>query len=148
MNKNMIATCGVFDIIHADHINLFRKMRFYPGELCSPLYEVTIFLNSDKSVIENRGKPPLIPQRQRKEVLESIRWVGAVHYFNEKHPHVVIDRFKPAIWCKGGDYNIEKMQSTPIVRAYGGKAITIPHKYGIHSEDIKREIIERWIEKK
>lgn len=138
MNENMIATCGVFDIIHVDHINLFKRMKFYAGGSCDPPYEVTIFLNSDESVIANRGKPPLVCQEQRLEVLESIRYVKVVYYFNEKHPHVLIKRFKPAIWAKGGDYDVGKMQSTPIVQAYGGKVISIKHKYFVHSSDIKQ----------
>ena len=142
MNENMIATSGAFDIIHADHINLFKQMKRYDNKNRFSFFHVTVFLNSDESVIANRGKPPLIEQRQRKEVLESIRWINAVHYFDEKHPHKVIEMFKPAVWAKGGDYDIEKMQSTPIVRAYGGEVITIPHRYGIHSSDIARRAIE------
>lgn len=148
MNENMIATCGVFDIVHADHINLFKMMKRYDDLNRFSFFHVVVFLNSDKSVEENRGRPPLIPQKQRREVLEAIDWITAVHYFDEEHPHDIIRRHKPAVWAKGGDYDIEKMLSTPIVRSYGGKVITIPHKYGIHSEDIKREILERWMEKK
>ena len=136
MNENMIATSGVFDIIHADHINLFKEMKFYKYQ------EVVVFLNSDESVIKNKGRPPRVCQEQRAEVLDAIVWVDAVHIFNEERPHGMIKLFKPAVWAKGGDYDIEKMQSTPIVRAYGGEVITIPHKYGIHSSDIVRRAIE------
>jgi len=133
MNENMIATCGVFDIIHADHINLFRKMRHCRKDIT----DVCIFLNSDKSVALNRGKAPLIPEKQRLEVLETICWIGQIHIFNEQRPHEMIRKYQPAVWAKGGDYDIESMQSTPIVREYGGEVITIPHKYGIHSSEIK-----------
>lgn len=136
MNQNMIATCGVFDIIHADHINLFKKMKYYPAAPQSPRRNVVVFMNSDWSVKLNRGHLPLVDERQREEVLRAIDYVHDVKIIQEKHPHDAIMFYKPCIWAKGGDYDIEKMQSTPIVRAYGGKVITIPHKYGIHSSDI------------
>ncbi len=136
MNK-IIATSGKFEIIHADHINLFRKMRFYCGrEIGEPLYNVFVFLNSDISIEKYTGRPALIQEQQRKQVLKSIQYIQDVIIFHEEHPHNIIREYQPAIWAKGGDYDIEKMQSTPIVRAYGGKVITIPHKYGIHSSDI------------
>lgn len=130
MNENMIATSGCFDIIHAGHIELFKEMALH-----KPL--VWVFLNSNSSVHRLKGDyRPLITQTQRKIVLDSIRYIGLVTIFEEDTPIEVIKKYEPAIWAKGGDYEIEELPETPIVRAYGGRVITIPIKSEIHTSDI------------
>ena len=130
------ATSGKFEIIHADHINLFRTM----AEMADMVY---VYLNSDESILEYTGRPAVVPETQRAEVLEAIQYIDHVIYFKDAGPGYLISYMKPDFWCKGGDYDIETMQSTPIVRAYGGKVVCIPHKYGIHSSDILEKAIKR-----
>lgn len=132
MNEQMIATSGCFDIITAGHIELFREMALHKPS-------VVVFLNSDESVRRLKGPGrPLVTQALRKMVLESIRYVHRVEIFTEDRPHKIIREYEPAIWAKGGDYDIEKMQSTPIVRAYGGRVMIIPIKTDWHTSDIIR----------
>lgn len=128
------ATSGCFEIIHPEHIKLFKCMK----ELAD---KVIVFLNSDEYITKTKGEGrPLFSLGKRRDVLKSIRYITEVIIFFEDHPHAMIRQYKPDFWCKGGDYDIEKMQSTPIVRSYGGKVIQIPTDPKVHSSDIIEKI--------
>ncbi len=133
MNDSMIATNGCFDIIHPDHVNLFYQMSKY-----KPV--VMVFLNSDESFKRYKGRPPIMCQEHRKEVIEAIQWVTYVEIFEEKSPRFIIEEYKPAIYVKGEDWDMSKTQTAFRVKEYGGRVFTIPMKYDIHVTEIMERI--------
>jgi bifunctional ADP-heptose synthase (sugar kinase/adenylyltransferase) len=49
--------------------------------------------------------------------------------FAEKTPVNLITRIHPQIYVKGGDYDIETLAETALVRTWGGTAYAIPFIY-------------------
>jgi len=97
-----VFTNGCFDILHPAHIKLL--------EFCSKIGYVVVGLNSDKSVKRLKGESrPYFSQQDRKFMLESCRYVGEVHIFEEDTPYNLIKSTKPDIVVKGGDYNPEEV---------------------------------------
>jgi D-beta-D-heptose 7-phosphate kinase/D-beta-D-heptose 1-phosphate adenosyltransferase len=105
--ESLVFTNGCFDIIHSGHIALL--------EYCSRFGKVIVGLNSDQSIKELKGQSrPINSEEDRKKVLQSIRFVDEVIIFSEKTPLSLIQRLKPDIIVKGGDYLIEEVVGNEI----------------------------------
>lgn len=75
-------------------------------EYCNSLGKVVVGLNSDESVKKLKGPDrPYNNQADRKFMLESCKFVSAVHIFNEETPYELIKALKPDFIVKGGDYS-------------------------------------------
>jgi rfaE bifunctional protein nucleotidyltransferase chain/domain len=99
MSESIVAFVnGCFDILHCGHLRVFQFAR------ASGDY-VIVGLNSDRSVRELKGKDrPIIGQSERKEIVESIRFVDEVIIFDEPTPLKLIELIKPNIIVKGEDW--------------------------------------------
>ena len=98
----LIFTNGCFDILHRGHLELLS--------FCKSLGEVVVGLNSDESIRLLKGKQrPINNQSDRKYFLESLIYVDKVRIFNDLTPYALIEKIKPDIIVKGGDYNIESV---------------------------------------
>jgi D-beta-D-heptose 7-phosphate kinase/D-beta-D-heptose 1-phosphate adenosyltransferase len=72
----IIWTNGCFDVIHKGHIELFK----YAKSLGSKLY---VGIDSDEKVRKDKGDGrPFNNQQDRREVLESIKYIDGVFTFN------------------------------------------------------------------
>jgi bifunctional ADP-heptose synthase (sugar kinase/adenylyltransferase) len=49
--------------------------------------------------------------------------------FTEQTPVNLIEKIRPDIYVKGGDYEIDALAETRLVKTWGGKAIAIPFIY-------------------
>ena len=101
--KKIIFTNGCFDILHAGHVNLIKsiKKKFKDDYL-------VIGLNSDRSVKKIKGEnKPINSQKNRKLILESLKYVDKVIIFNELTPLNLIKKIKPDIIVKGGVKYVE-----------------------------------------
>ena len=72
--KNMIILSGGFDPIHKGHVRMFKE--------ASLNGMVVAGLNSDQWLIRKKGKF-FMPFVERKEILESIRYIDLVKSFND-----------------------------------------------------------------
>ena len=101
--SKVIFTNGCFDIIHRGHIELLEYCKSIGGKLI-------VGLNSDSSVKRLKGKKrPINSEKDRKYLLESLRFVDEVIIFNEDTPLELIKKISPDIIVKGGDYTVESV---------------------------------------
>jgi len=108
-NKKIVFTNGCFDIIHIGHITLLKKAKSLGDVLI-------VGLNSDVSVRKLKGKErPIVCQKDRAKVLDSIKYVDYVVVFDELTPYRVITEIKPDILVKGKDYKIKEIVGWGIV---------------------------------
>jgi D-beta-D-heptose 7-phosphate kinase/D-beta-D-heptose 1-phosphate adenosyltransferase len=105
---HIVFTNGCFDIVHRGHLELLKYCKSIGGK-------VIIGLNSDKSIKEIKGKNrPVNNQKDRKFLLESLKYVDEVIIFEEKTPYNLITKIKPDIIVKGGDYDIKSVVGNDI----------------------------------
>lgn len=103
IKKSIGFTNGCFDILHAGHVELFRKAK----KQCDFLI---VALNSDKSVRLIKGKNrPINNIKNRIKVIKSVRYIDKVIVFHEKDPLTIIKKIKPDIIFKGSDYKIKNI---------------------------------------
>ena len=94
----VVATGGGFDPLHEGHIRLFKEAKKL-GDL------LVIMLNSDDQLIKKKGQPFYPSQDERKEIIESIRYVDKVIIDPGKDVtcEEALKLVKPDILAKGGD---------------------------------------------
>lgn len=98
---------GVFDILHIGHVRALQIAR----ENCDYLI---VGINSDASVKRLSYKHkmidrPVIPQEERKELLEALSCVDEVVIFDEDTPVELIKHIKPHVFFKGEDWKGKKI---------------------------------------
>ncbi|AVQ11091.1 Bifunctional protein RfaE, domain II [Leptospira santarosai] len=119
-NQRIVFTNGCFDLVHKGHITYLSQAR----ELGDFLW---IGVNSDSSVKRLKGdQRPVVPEDDRAILLSNLRFVDAVTVFSQETPLELIRLIKPAVHVKGGDYKVEDLPETPIIREFGGKVEILP----------------------
>ena len=139
--RRVVFTNGCFDLLHPGHI---RSL-----ELARELGDVLIVgLNSDASVRQLKGEGrPVIPERERAEILATLESVDAVVIFDDLTPREVIARLLPDVLVKGGDWPGDQIVGREEVEAAGGRVVSIPVVAGYSTSAILRKIREGFGEK-
>lgn len=113
-------TNGCFDIIHKGHVNYLDQARSHCDRL-------VLALNSDASVRILKGPTrPINDEEARAAVIGSLSSVDLVVLFGatkageDNTPCALIEKLRPDIFFKGGDYTIDKLPEAKVVQAYGG----------------------------
>ncbi len=126
-------TNGCFDILHMGHVETFRR-------LAGQCDFVIVGVNSDESVRQLKGDGhPVIPDKQRAELISSLRWIDMVIVFNAPFPLDLIELIKPAVLAKGDEYGDGQIVGADFVKEHGGRVLRIPMVKDISSS----KIIER-----
>ena len=134
--RRVVFTNGCFDLLHPGHI---RGL-----ELARELGDVLIVgLNSDASVRQLKGPGrPVIPERERAEILAALEAVDAVVIFEELTPQGVIARLLPDVLVKGGDWPGDQIVGRGEVEAGGGRVVSVPVVPGYSTTALLRQIRE------
>jgi D-beta-D-heptose 7-phosphate kinase/D-beta-D-heptose 1-phosphate adenosyltransferase len=107
-NYKLIFTNGVFDLLHTSHINMLKFAKAQGDKLI-------VALNSDASVKRLKGESrPIIPLKNRMEVIAALECVDYVTSFEEDTPLELVKRLNP-IMVKGGDYRKEDIAGYEVV---------------------------------
>jgi rfaE bifunctional protein nucleotidyltransferase chain/domain len=117
----VVATGGCFDLLHAGHVATLEAARALGDCL-------VVCLNSDASVRALKGPGrPLVRAVDRARVLMALESVDAVLVFDEPTPAAVLDRLRPDVWVKGGDYAHGELAEADVVRRHGGQVVLLPY---------------------
>ncbi|SOC47667.1 rfaE bifunctional protein, domain I/rfaE bifunctional protein, domain II [Blastococcus aggregatus] len=120
----VVATGGCFDLLHPGHVATLRAARGLGDCL-------VVCINSDDSVRRLKGPSrPLTSAPDRARVLEALEFVDAVVVFDEDTPSAVLERLRPDVWAKGGDYAGADLPEAAVLRTWGGQAVVLPYLDG------------------
>ena len=101
--RRVVLTNGVFDLLHTGHLFYLQKARSLGDALI-------IALNADASVRALKGPArPVQSEEQRAYALGALACVDAVVIFREPRLTGEIRALKPDVYCKAGDYTLEKL---------------------------------------
>ena len=85
---------------------------------------------------------PVIPERERAEILAALDAVDAVVIFDALTPREVISRLLPDVLVKGGDWPGDQIVGRGEVEAGGGRVVSIPVVPGYSTTAILQTIRE------
>ena len=122
--RPLVFTNGVFDILHRGHASYLAQARALGASL-------VVGVNSDASVkmLGKGDDRPINSEADRQALLAALESVDMAILFTEQTPVNLIERIRPDIYVKGGDYEIDVLEETRVVKSWGGKAIAIPFLY-------------------
>jgi rfaE bifunctional protein nucleotidyltransferase chain/domain len=136
--RRVVFTNGVFDVLHAGHVDYLAWAREQGDALI-------VGLNVDASVRELKDeKRPIVPFAERAKVLCALRSVDAVVAFAEPTPEALLERIRPDVHVKSAQYREEDLPERAVVLAHGGEVRLAPHLAGLSTTDIVGEIVKRY----
>ena len=103
-----------------------------------------VALNTDASA-RRLGKGPDRPlnnEEDRAVMMAALESVSLVTWFDENTPLELIVDLRPDLLVKGGDYNMDTLAETAVVKAYGGTAQAIPFVDGYSTTALVQKIRE------
>jgi len=134
--KRVVFTNGCFDLLHPGHIRSFEQARALGDVLI-------VGVNGDAGVRALKGPGrPILPERERAEILAALESVDAVIIFQEETPREVIARLLPDVLVKGGDWPADQIIGREEVEAAGGRVVLAPVIPGYSTTSILRKIRE------
>jgi rfaE bifunctional protein nucleotidyltransferase chain/domain len=122
--RPLVFTHGVFDILHRGHASYLAQARALGASL-------VVGVNSDASVrmLGKGDDRPINTEADRQALLAALESVDLAVMFTEQTPVNLIEKIHPDIYVKGGDYEIDTLEETRLVKTWGGKAVAIPFLY-------------------
>ncbi|QWE04401.1 D-glycero-beta-D-manno-heptose 1-phosphate adenylyltransferase [Polynucleobacter sp. JS-JIR-II-50] len=122
--RPLVFTNGVFDILHRGHASYLAQARALGASL-------VVGVNSDASVkmLGKGDDRPINSEADRQALLAALESVDMTVLFTEQTPVNLIEKIRPDIYVKGGDYDIDTLAETHLVKSWGGKAVAIPFLY-------------------
>ena len=133
--RPMVFTNGVFDILHRGHATYLAQARAMGASL-------VLGLNSDASARKLGKGPdrPLNAEADRACLLAALGRVSLVVLFDEQTPCELLTEIRPDLYVKGGDYDIETLEETQLVRSWGGDARAISFVDGYSTTALVKRI--------
>ncbi len=140
--KCIVFTNGCFDLVHPGHVRYLRAAKRL-GDI------LVVAVNGDASIRRLKGAGrPLVPQRDRCEVLAALEMVDYVTVFDEDTPQRLIERLQPDVLVKGGDWKPEHIVGADVVRARGGTVRSLPFAPGYSTTALAERIARRTLSKR
>jgi len=119
--RPLIFTNGVFDVLHRGHVTVLAQARALGASL-------VVGLNTDASVrrLGKGSDRPVNGEADRMVLIAALESVDLVVAFDEDTPLQLITAIRPDVIVKGGDYDMDTLEESRLVRSWGGSAVAIP----------------------
>ncbi len=144
MNMTKVLAAGVFDLLHYGHIRYLEEAKKMGG----PGAELIVIVARDETVRRLKGSDPVIPEDQRRAVIEALKVVDeALLGFEDLDLDRVLQQVKPDVVAVGHDQDAIRRQVEKIKKAreLDIEIVTVG-RFGENDLDssskIKRRIVE------
>ena len=113
--ERVVFTSGCFDLLHVGHVRSLEQARGFGDRL-------VVAINSDASVRRFKGPTrPIVPARQRAEVLAALACVDWVLIFGGSTPRATLAALAPDVYAKGGDWPLAILQAQDLPPGFPGE---------------------------
>lgn len=117
--STVVLANGCFDVLHVGHVRYLEGAKAL-GDL------LVVGINSDRQVAALKGRgQPIVPERERAEVVASLAAVDVVTIFEEPTVETLLLAIRPDIHAKGTDYTEETVPERAVVHSYGGRVAIV-----------------------
>ena len=130
--RRVVFTSGCFDVLHVGHLRSLEQSAAL-GDL------LIVGLNRDRRVRELKGADrPVLPERQRAELLAGLACVDYVVLFGEDTPVELIRALEPDVVCKGGEYRGSRPPEQAMIESLGGDFVLLRQTPGVRTSLLLR----------
>lgn len=113
----IVMTNGCFDLLHVGHVRSLQEARCLGTHL-------VVAVNNDASVRRLKGDDrPIVSLADRMETLQALKSVDWVLSFGSEWddtPQSIVEKVRPDVLAKGGDYSLDEIVGAKFVISYGG----------------------------
>lgn len=130
--RRVVLTNGVFDLLHTGHLYYLQQARRLGDALI-------IALNADASVRVLKGPArPVQSEEQRAYALGALECIDAVVIFRAPRLTAEIRALQPDVYCKAGDYTLEKLnpEERAALEAVGARIEFLPFLPGFSTTNL------------
>lgn len=125
--ESVVFTNGCFDLLHVGHVRSLEQARSLGDRLI-------VAVNGDASVRRLKGVGrPIVPARQRMEVLAALACVDWVIPFRDATPLAAIRALRPDLLAKGGDWSLDEIVGRREVERWGGRVVRLREIPGVRT---------------
>ena len=111
--RKLVLASGVFDLIHPGHVAFLRKAKEAGGLNA----ELLVVVARDSTVRKLKGKSPILPEEQRKALVESLKPVDKVILGSENFDIAgILETYKPDIVAVGYDQDKVEAEVRKVVK--------------------------------
>lgn len=124
--RKLVLTNGCFDLLHVGHVRYLQAARALGDALA-------VAINGDDSVRELKGAGrPLNTEGDRAEVVAALDCVDHVVIFQEVRVTRLIEKMRPSIYVKGGDYTAASLnpEERAALEKIGAEIRIVPFERG------------------
>ena len=99
-SKKIVLASGTFDLLHLGHVRFLEEAKKAGGKNA----ELIVIVARDSTVKARKGKKPIMPEDQRRALVESLKVVDeAILGWEDFNISKVIDRINPNVIAVGHD---------------------------------------------
>ncbi|MBS7652575.1 MAG: adenylyltransferase/cytidyltransferase family protein [Candidatus Bathyarchaeia archaeon] len=142
----VVIASGVFDLLHYGHIRFLEEAKRVGG----PESRLVVIVARDETVLRLKGRRPVIPEDQRRALVEALKVVDeALLGYEDMNLEAVIEKIKPDIIAVGYDQEEIEREVKRIIDERGlNLRVERIGRFGSEelnsSSKIKRRIVEDW----
>lgn len=135
--RRIVLTNGCFDVLHRGHTT-YLSQAAQLGDV------LVVAVNSDHSVRRLKGpERPINAAADRAGVIAALSCVSYVTVFDGDTPIPLLERLRPDVYAKGGDYSADMLAEAEVVRAYGGEVRILDYVPSQSTSDVVGRIRAR-----
>lgn len=135
--ERIVFTSGCFDLLHVGHVRSLEEARGF-GDL------LVVGVNNDASVRRIKGpERPVVPARQRAELLAALTCVDWVVLFGGATPRALIGALRPDVFAKGGDWAVDVLRAQDAPRDWTGEIRRLRQIPGIRTTAVVERVRNR-----
>ena len=142
----VVLASGTFDLLHLGHVKFLEEAKKAGG----PNAKLVVIVARDSTVKKRKGRPPIIPEDQRRALIEALKVVDeALLGYEDFNIEQTIEKIKPDIIAVGHDQTGIEREVRKFIEEKGLKIEVVRiRKFGKEelnsSSKIMRKIIESY----
>src|SRR5437763_5646279 len=134
--EKLVLTNGCFDLLHLGHVRYLAAARALGDALL-------VAINGDESVRSLKGEGrPLNCESDRAQIVAALACVDHVVIFAEQRATILLEKVRPAIYVKGGDYTADSLhvEERSALERIGTEIRILPFEKGYSTSNLLEKI--------
>ena len=132
--ERVVLTGGCFDLLHVGHARSLAEARRMGDRL-------VVGVNADATVRALKGKGrPIVPARQRAELVAALGSVDWVVIFPETTPRALVAALGPDVYAKGGDWPLAVLRAKDAPPGFRGRIRRLRQIPGVRTSALVERI--------